>query len=348
MEKEKIKEDNIETEHQNNFEEISKNNIKKKARKEFLVYYSSYGYIKIMQIDVDKGNKLLKFIQYKQIPFRYEECLKGTIYFEQLIKNINIRIKTFFNERQIFTIEKIDIYSPLHLAIIKLFEQIKNENKKEKTEYITSQSQYRLYSCYKKIHQLNQLECIYENNIRDNELLLYLPINDLSFSEFIKGDSIRINKEGKIATKVGTDDPQYILGNMFYSSGKHYFEVNLLTDPIESSVIVGVATKRNPIDKYLYDVQNFYGLILSDFQKITIINGKRTKKEYSKEAFTINDIVGVLIEFKKEGVEIKFYKNKICIGVAFNKIKNEKIFYPAVILGYAGSKVQISNQIDFP
>jgi hypothetical protein len=348
MEKEIIKKDCFEIEHQNNLEEISKNKKKQKARKEFLVYYSSYGYIKIFQIDVDKRNKLLKFIQYKQIPFRPEECLKGTIYFEKLIKNINIRIKTFFNQRKIFTIEKIGIYSPLHLAIQKLFDQIKDENKKEKKDYITSQSQYRLYSCYKRIHQLNQLECIYENDIRDNELLLYLPINDLSFSEFIKGDSIRINKEGKIATKVGTDEPQYILGNIFYSFGKHYFEVNLLTEPKESSVTVGVATKKNPIDKYLYDVQNFYGLILSDFQKITIINGKRTKKEYSKEAFTINDIVGVLVEFKKEGVEIKFYKNKICLGAAFSKIKNEKIFYPALILGYAGSKVQISNQIDFP
>ena len=35
MEKEKIKEDNIETEHQNNFEEISKNNKKKKQEKSF-------------------------------------------------------------------------------------------------------------------------------------------------------------------------------------------------------------------------------------------------------------------------------------------------------------------------
>ena len=37
LKKEKIKEDNIEIEHQNNFEEISKNNKKKKARREFLV-----------------------------------------------------------------------------------------------------------------------------------------------------------------------------------------------------------------------------------------------------------------------------------------------------------------------
>ena len=349
-EKNIIKEDNIKIENQNEFEEIvkDKNNQKQKKRKEFFVYYSSYGYIKILKSDVENGNKLLKFIQYRQIPFRPEDCLKGIIYYEKLKKNINIKIKTFFDERSIFIIEKIDIYSPLNLAIQKLFDQINTTKKKEIKEHITSKSQYRIYSCNKKIHQLNQIECIYENNIKDNELLLYLPINDLSFSEFIKGDSIRINKEGKIATKIYTDAHQYILGNTFYSFGKHYFEINLLTEPITDNIILGVATRRNSIDKYLYDIQNFYGLNLGDSHKMISINGKKERKEYVKETFTINDIVGVLLEFKKEGLEIKFYKNKKCLGVAYSKIKNDKIFYPAISLGLIGSKVQISNLIDFP
>ena len=344
-----IKEDNFKIENQNEFEKIAKDkNNQKKKRKEFFVYYSSYGYIKILKSDFENGNKLLKFIQYRQIPFRPEDCLKGTIYFEKLKKNINIKIKTFFDERAIFIIEKIDIYSPLHLAIQKLFDQINTKKKKEIKEYITSQSQYRIYSCNKKIHQLNQIECIYENNIKDNELLLYLPINDLSFSEFIKGNSIIINKECKIATKINTDDHQYILGNIFYSFGKHYFEINLLTEPITDNIIIGVATKKNSMDKYLYDIQNFYGLILGESNKMISINGKKEKKEYVKETFAINDIIGVLLEFKKEGLEIKFYKNKKCLGIAYSKIKNDKIFYPAISLGLVGSKVQISNQIDFP
>ena len=312
-------------ENQKEFEEMemNKNNKKQKKRKEFIVYYSSYGYIKIMKSEVEKNNKLLKFIQYRQIPYRPEDCLKGTIYFEKLTKNINIKIKTFFDERSIFIIEKIDIYSPLNLAVQKLFEQINKTKKKEIKEKITSKSQYRIYSCNKRIHQLNQMECIYENNIKDNELLLYLPINDLSFSEFIKGNSIIINKECKIATKINTDDHQYILGNIFYSLGKHYFEINLLTEPIT-------------------------GLNLSDSQKMISINGKKERKTYIKETFTINDSVGTLLEFKKEGLEITFYKNNKCLGVAYNKIKNDKIFYPAISLGLIGTKVQISNQIDFP
>ena len=344
----KIKKENIKIEHQENFEALGKN-LKKKNKREFLVYYSPYGYIKIKKSDIIKGDKLLKFISYRQIPFKIEDCLKGTIYFENLKKEVNIRIKTFFNDREIYVIEKVDIYTPLHLVIKKIFEQKKKEKTNEVIkEHITSQSQYRIFSCHKKIHQLNQIECIYENNIQNNELLLYLPIKELSFSEYIKDSSILINKEGKIASKVNTDELKYVLGNIFYSSGKHYFEVNLLTEPIDDSVIVGVATKKNPMDNYICDVHNFYGIILSDSKKIYRINGKQEKKEYKNESFTINDIVGVLLEFKREGLEISFYKNKLFLGVAYSKIKNDKIFYPAACLGIAGSKIQISNQIDFP
>ena len=228
-----------------------------------------------------------------------------------------------------------------------------NEDKNDKDkgyeeERITEQSQYRIFSCHKEIHELNPIRNIFENEIQDKELLLYLPIKQLSFSEYIKGYSIIVSQEGKIASKINTDEPQYVLGNIGYSFGKHYFEVNLLTEPIAKSVIIGLATKKDPKNMFIYDINNFYGYILSDMQKISTRNGKEEKKEYSKEQIAINDIIGVLFEFKKEGLEISFYKNKICLGVAFNKIYNEKVFFPAVILGIAGSKIQISNQIDFP
>jgi hypothetical protein len=227
-----------------------------------------------------------------------------------------------------------------------LKEEIKLDYEEE--ERITEQSQYRIFSCHKQIHELNPLRNMFENEIQNNEILLYLPIKKLSFSEYVKGHSIIISQEGKIASKINTDEPQYVLGNIGYSFGKHYFEIILLTEPIAKSVIIGLATKRNPADMYINDVHNFYGYILSDMQKISSINGKQEKKDYSIEPIAINDIIGVMFEFKKEGLEISFYKNKICLGVAFNKIYNDKIFFPAVSLGLAGSKVQISNQIDFP
>ena len=77
-------------------------------------------------------------------------------------------------------------------------------------------------------------------------------------------------------------------------------------------------------------------------------NNKWIKIIKKKENFGINDIIGVFLEFKKEGLEVSFYKNKICYGVAYSKLDKNDYYFPAVSLGIAGSKVQISNQIDFP
>ena len=351
---------------------------KKKPKKEYKIFYSPYGYIKVDKSELDKNEPVVKFIQYKPAPFKVENCIIGKISTLNYVKEINFSIKTFYNERKIYILEKIDIFSTLQLAIKKMFDQEKkekeknkekdkdkdkdkdkeekneekNEEKKTEIDYeeerITEQSQYRIFSCRKQIHELNPTRNLIENDIHDNELLLYLPIKKLSFSEYAKGRSIIVSQEGKIASKVNTDEPQYVLGNIGYSFGKHYFEVNLLTEPIARSVIIGLATKKNPADMFINDVHNFYGYILSDMQKISLVNGKQEKKDYIKEPVAINDIIGVLFEFKKEGLEISFYKNKICLGIAYNKIYNDKIFFPAISLGIAGSKIQISNQIDFP
>jgi len=353
----------------NNIKDINKekdkDKDKKNKKKEYKIFYSAYGYIKVDKAKLEKNAPVVDFIQFRQAPYNPDNCLFGTISVLNCIKEINIQIKTFYNERAMHTIEKIDIFSTLQFVVKRMFEQIKNEKilkekedkpgdgkEKKDCEYeeevITEHSQYRIFSCHKQIHELNQTRNMFENDIQNDEILLYLPIKKLSFSESMKGNSITISQEGKIASKFNTDDPQYVLGNIAYSFGKHYFEVNLLTEPIAKSVIIGLATKRNPGDMFINDVHNFYGYILSDMQKISSINGKQEKKEYTKTTIGINDIIGVMFEFKKEGLEISFYKNKICLGVAFSKIYSDKIFFPAISLGIAGSKIQISNQIDFP
>ena len=336
-------------------EKKDKDNNLQNIKKELNIYYSDYGYIKLEESkDKSKEEQLIKFTQYKynSIP---ENSLKGVIYYKNIKKEINIKIKTFFNQREIYPKEKVDIFSPLNSAVEKIFTQIK-QNKDDKNnesskhiEHITPKTQYRIFSCHKEIKELNTSLCIFENEIMDNELLLYLPIKDLSFSQYIKGYNIQISKKGKIASKLNDDAPQYVLGDLYYSFGKNYFEINLLTEPIAASVIVGVATKRNPKDKYIYDVNSFYGIILSDLKLISSEKGKQIKKEYhKKESFGINDIVGVMMDFNKEGLDIYFYKNKICLGLAYTKLNKDNFYYPAVSLGIVGSKIQISNQIEFP
>ena len=195
-----------------NINKDNKNNIneKKKNKKEYKIFYSAYGYIKIDKSEIDKKDTVVPFIQYRPAPFKPEECLIGKISKLNYFKEINIQIKTFYNERIIHTIEKIDIFSTLQLVVQRMFEQEKkekekkekenkekenkeknNENEKKEEgekkelnyeeERVTQQSQYRIFSCHKKIHELNPTRNLIENEIQNNELLLYLPIKKLSF-----------------------------------------------------------------------------------------------------------------------------------------------------------------------
>ncbi len=434
-EKKEIEEKDLSKENKDNKDNKEKKADKKNKKKEYKIFYSPYGYIKIDKSELDKNEPVVKFSQYRNFPFNTQNCLFGKISNLNYQKEINIQIKTFYNERAIYSLEKNDIFSALELVVKKIFEKNKSEEKdedknkdkdkdqekdkekdkeqekekeknvektkeqekekeknvekdkeqekeKEKNvekdkdkdkekdqekekekdknkdensleyksdeEIITAQTQYRIFSCHKQIHELNPTRNLIENDIQDNEILLYLPAKQLSFSEYAKGFSIIVSQEGKIASKINTDEHQYVYGNMGYSFGKHYFEVNLLTEPIAKSVIVGLATKKNQKDIFSYEASSFYGYVLSDMQKISVVNDKQEKKDYNITPVGINDIIGVLFEFKKEGLEISFYKNKICLGVAFSKIYCDKLFFPVVKLGIAGSKVQISNQIEFP
>ena len=104
---------------------------KKKQRKEYKIFYSAYGYIKIDKSDIDKKEPVVNFIQFRPAPFRIEDCIVGTISTLNFIKEINIQIKTFYNERAIHIIEKIDIFSTLQLVVQRMFEQIKREKEKK-------------------------------------------------------------------------------------------------------------------------------------------------------------------------------------------------------------------------
>ena len=165
----------------------------------------------------------------------------------------------------------------------------------------------------------------------------------------MKGKCIELSKGYKTALKINTDDPHYILGNRGYSSGRHYFEINLLTDPMIRSIVVGFSYKNDDKNIFSLDIDKFYGFILSDKKK-TVVNlkdGGENMEDYG-EVCNINDKIGVLFDSTNEGINITFYLNKKNLGIAFEKLPANFVYYPTVEMGLCGSKIQITNDIDFP
>ena len=328
-----------------NNNELKQNNT---LENKYKIVYSPYGYIKILEKDIaDNSLTLYNFFQYKNsINNISNNYFVGTIYKNNIKNDINIRLKYFFGSRKVISFEKININSKLNILVEKIpIEDIDNYDNKK----LTKNSQHRLYSCKTGLHELNPNFTFIESNLQDNELILFFKEIPLTFSSSMKGKSIELSQGYKTAFKTTTDDPQYVLGNNGYSSGRHYFEINLLTDPMIRSVVVGFSTKKDDKNLFAVDIDKFYGFILSDMKKTTINmrDGGENMEDYG-EVCNINDKIGVLFDCKHDGVYINFYRNKKNLGIAFDKLPNNLLYYPTVEMGLCGSKIQINNALDFP
>ena len=318
------------------------NNQNDKNENKYIIFYSSYGYIQILEKDInDNSLTIYKFIQYGKNS--NNNCLQGSIFKNNIKDNINVRLKSFSGSRKIICLEKVNIYSRINILI----ENIPNENSNLKKK--TKNTQHRLYSCLKGLRELNINETFIENNLQDNELILFFPEMPLSFSQTMKGKSIELSQAYKTAFKINTDDPQYVLGNIGYSSGRHYFEIDLLTDPMIRSIVVGFSNKNDEKNLYSVDIQKFYGFILSDMKKtiVNLSNNGENMEDYG-EVCNINDKIGVLFDCKNDGISISFYLNKKNLGIAYDKLPKNVMYFPTVEMGLCGSKIQINNNVDFP
>ena len=332
---------NLEKEKNN---ELKQNNA---SENKYKIVYSPYGYIKILEKDISNNSlTLYNFFQYKNnINNISNNYFVGTIYKNNIKNDISIKLKYFFGSRKIISLEKININSKLNILV----EKIPNEDIDNYDKKLTKNSQHRLYSCKTGLRELNPNCTFIESNLQDNELILYFKEIPLTFSSSMKGKSIELSQGYKTAFKTTTDDPQYVLGNNGYSSGRHYFEINLLTDPMIRSVVVGFSNKKDDKNLFGVDIVQFYGFILSDMKKTTInMRDRGENMEDYGEVCNINDKIGVLFDCKHDGVYINFYRNKKNLGIAFDKLPNNLLYYPTVEMGLCGSKIQINNDLDFP
>ena len=166
----------------------------------------------------------------------------------------------------------------------------------------------------------------------------------------MKDKSIEVSQQGKTAFKINNDDPHYVLGNMGYNCGRHYYEIKLLTDPMIRSIVVGFAIKKEEKNLFSCEMNKFYGYILSDMKKTEIDFSKEEQEnmlDYG-EMCSINDNIGIMYDCRDDGVNIIFYRNKKNLGIAYKNLPKDLLYFPAVEMGFAGSKIQITNDLDFP
>lgn len=262
---------------------------------------------------------------------------------DENIKEIIVKLKTFYNTRELFTFT----VNP-SLIISSLLEKV-NEIESSKNLPIEKRwakgKQYRIFSCNQKIRELNPKASFTTEKINNNEVLILLPQKKLFFSEYMKDASVVLAKSNQVAIKKN-DEFHYVLGTIPFSFGKHYFEIGLLTEPFQKNVVIGVCSKKDNNNLLVYDVKSFWGFVLSDLKKMTYIESKTETLDFG-EPTKIRDRIGVLVDFTKEGVNISYYANKILLGEAFTKIQ-EKVLFPCVRMGIETTTVMITNQVDFP
>ena len=329
---------------ENTSDTLKENNEEKK----YIIVYSSYGYLKILENEL--SNNLLtiyNFFQYKAFENNFFTPLKGFIFKDNIKETINVKVKYFHSKRNLTSFDKININSKINILIENIYQKEDQNNLPKK---YTKNSQHRLYSCKTDLRELNTGLSFFENDIKDNETLLFFREPSLIFSTTMKGKSIEISQQGKTAFKINTDDPQYVLGNFGYNSGRHYYEIKLLTDPMIRSVVVGFGIKKDEKNLLSYEMNKFYGYILSDMKstEIDFSAGEQENMVDYGEMCLINDSVGILYDCRDDGVNIIFYRNNQKLGIAFKNLPKDVVYFPAVEMGFAGSKIQITNDLDFP
>lgn len=141
----------------------------------------------------------------------------------------------------------------------------------------------------------------------------------------------------------GAEEHLLVLCDRGYKTGRNYIEFTLLTEPCQSSTILGVTHKRSDYYFYLDDQRNFWGFIPSEGIKL----GNNDNVEVGMPC-KINDKIGLLLDFNKTGMDLKLYINNIEICVLFKNLPLGQQYFPCAVLKFDGMKVKVDNRLPIP
>jgi hypothetical protein len=123
--------------------------------------------------------------------------------------------------------------------------------------------QYRLISTVGSIKELPCGSKFEDENIKNGQTLILASPVKLKFSETARGPGIQLESNNSTAFKQNGDEHQYALTDYGYSSGTHFIEFTLETEPDERNIIIGLTETRH--DYYFNsDCKNFWGYIPSE------------------------------------------------------------------------------------
>ena len=288
------------------------------------ILLSKYGYVFVNKEDYE--NTSLSVISFSNL----SKTLRGTVNKGQLLSNIELKLKPITGKREMKSIS---------LSPYDKIKEIYNKISTDEEKY--SPSQHRLISSIGKIRELKIGKTLYEENIKNNQILIIAPRESIHFSSNRHGNQIGI-ENNNIIHKLYGEDSQIAFVDKPIKSDVHYIEFALESEPDEGSVIIGVAIERS--DYYVDDYYGFWGYVLSDSKLVS----ENNTKTYGKRC-KMGDKVGMKISVneKTRTVEVSYYLNGENLGVAFDSLELNT-YYPSVVMLYECTKVKLIDKALMP
>ena len=107
-------------------------------------------------------------------------------------------------------------------------------------------------------------------------------------------------------------DYETVLASVGFNSGRHYWEIKLDVFVEMEDIFVGVARRGVDLHTRAWDTGSFWGWICAGGRKFCPASPGPMVQEYGGFS-KINDVVGVLFEFKDGVGSISFYNNGVSL-----------------------------------